>query len=216
MYSQCCYRLVPFGTVIHDRFDWNKKTLVGYPNLIIPGSLANEQFGNVWQEHHEILEKDNYQMCEAALLADKSYMLCVDWNNVQYDCYTMSGTVECRRVPEHTPYRTYTKYALDLDRYAPVGVEVTDYSQLRFSSGTIYRIAYADGIIHTALGRFKLDKEICNRLRKWRPDYKLYKLIREPNNNMFGYLFLDTGYGLLTVDGNGNLEIQEVPYGIEI
>lgn len=211
MLCHCCYRLVPRGTVIHDMFDEKKKTLVDYPQLIRPGSLDREVFGNIYTDNVE--ERDNYQMCESALLADPSYMFVLDWNNVQYDCYTMKGTVECRKVPEHTPYRVYENFVLNIDDYAPVGVEVTDYAQLRFSCGSIFRIAYANGVIHTALGRFKLPEDICSRLRKWRPDYKLYKTIRDVQNEYFGYLFLDTSYGLLSVDAHGNLEILEVPYG---
>lgn len=213
MQCHCCYRLVPSGTVIHDMFDETKKTLVSYPELIIPGSLDNEQFGNIYNPY--TYERDNYQMCESALLADKLYMFVLDWNNCQYDCYTIDGRVEFRQVPDYAPYMTVEKLVLNIDDYAPCGVEVTEYSQLRFSSGSIFRIAYANGVIHTAKGRFRLSESMCNRLRKWRPDYKLYKIIRD-TDEYFGYLFLDTGYGLLSVTPEGELAIREVPYGIEI
>lgn len=216
MFSHCCYRLVPNGTVIHDKIDWQTRTLMDYPKLLRPGALKDEKFGNIFVLNHNREERDNYQMCESALLSDKSYMLCIDWNNVQYDCYTMKGTVECRRVPEHIPYVTYDHFALDIDDYAAVGVEVTEYAQLRFSCGSVFRIAYANGVIHTSYGRFTLSPELCDRLRKWRPDYTYYKLIRDPENDLIGYLFLDTGYAFLSVNGDGELSIKEVPYGNKI
>ena len=214
MRVQCCYRLSPMGSVIHDLFDTSTKDLVKNKHLLVHNALRDEKFFP--EEYTKCELKDDHQMVEAALLSSPDYVFCLEWSNRQYDCYTLSGRCDCKKVPEEEPYVNYSRMVLDISDYADCGVEVTEYVQLRYGIRSIFRIVCYGGYIYCAKGTFKLSDSIYSRLREFRPDYSIYKQLRD-GSQYFGYLFLDTAYGLLSQDiKTGELIITEVPYGNKI
>lgn len=214
MRVECCYRLSPHGSVIHDQLDTDTRKLIRNPEILVEGCFNDEVFDA--KSYSEELMRDTFAMCEAALLSDKAYVFCKDWNNKQYDCCSKTGVVDCKKVPEDDPYVRYYKYVINIDEYSECGVETTEFVQLRYSTPSIFRIVCKDGFIYTAHGKFKLPKEQYDRLRVFRPDYQIYKLIRD-DFEYFGYLFFDTSYGLLKRDPTtGELIVEEVPYGCKV
>lgn len=213
MKVQCCFRLSTNGSVIHDTFDSITCRMTHYNDLFIKDNLKNiKNLERAYQdgEHH-----DDYAMTEAALLSDPNYVCCIESLNHQYDCFTKTGLVECKYTPEDKPYQQYENFILDIGRFYEVGVEITEYNQLRYTSTTPYRLLMDDAYLYTSIGRFEIPDEYLTRICGFRPDYKLYKSIRDGDQKgypWFGWVFLDTAYGLIAND-RGTLKIREVPYG---
>lgn len=211
MLVQGCFRLTAHGSVIHDKYDTDKHEFVNYKNIVVSRNMTNNIY---YAKNYLEVHSDFYAMCEAALLSDPRYRLCVEWNNLQYNCFTDTGICDCKKTPEAEPYNTYDCFAIDCDGYAECGIEVTEYVQIRYTSRYPYRIVYKDGLIYTSKGKFTLPSEIEVKLAGYTPNIAPYKIIRE-TNEYFGWLYLTDGLCFLKKFGD-KLITKEVPYGNKI
>jgi hypothetical protein len=203
-----CFRLSQHGSVIHDKYDTDKYKFIHYKEIVIGENMHDNIY---YPKNYLDVHTDFYAMCEAALLADPRYRLSIEWNNLQFNCYTDTGVCDCRRVPEEEPYNTFNCIAINCDGYAECGVEVTEYCQLRFTSKYPYRIVYKDGYIYSSKGKFKLPREIEAKLTGYIPNIAPYKIIRE-SDEYFGWLYLKDGLAFLSLFGD-KISFKEVPYG---
>ena len=212
MLVDCCFRLGPYGSVIHTKYDSLSKKFIEYNDLFEPHCFDNMEVRDTFYEQNKYILIDMYRMTEAALLSDPQYVVAIDHNLGEIRCALQEGLVDVKKTPEDASYVTYRQRVLNTKDFSWCGVEQTVYTQLRFQNRVPFRIACKDGYIYTSRGRFYLEYDVWHRLRNFTNDYKLFKKIRD-SEDYFGYLFMDTGYALMSLDINNKLILTEVPYG---
>lgn len=205
MFVEACVRVDPNGSIIHDKYDTEGRDLVQMYrrtnlNRVVPDYTYNPF-------NYEKYKIDWYRGVESALLSCVEYALVFIGPTNHYHCYRFDGSLDFKKVPDIEPYATVDDSGLRFGSFQACGVEVTEYSQLRYTSN-IFKIACDIEKIYTSRGVFDLPIEI-DRIMPWKKDFSVYKDIRD-SQAWFGYLFIDVGYLLLGIDKNGHLMIREV------
>ena len=206
MLVDCCFRLTKLGSVIHSKFDTDKKEVVGYPGLIIPENIKYN-LGNPDFQYRR--PRDNFKLVEACLLRD-NFWFAIDNNNVEIWCFDWEGLMYCLIYPEANPNsvsdRMIRNFSFD-DLYE-VGIEFPEYSQFRYHSPLAWRIVYSNGILYTSKGKIRIEQDVIDRLAEIRPSKDIHEKLRE-ELNIVGYVFLLDGILLIHTD-NGVLKTREV------
>lgn len=206
MQVEACVRVIPNGSIIHDKYDTDNRDLVElYRRTNLNRSVPEYKYNPFDYEKHRI---DWYRGVEAALLSCVEYAIVFVGPTNHYHCYRFDGGLDVKKVPDIEPYVTSEGPGVNLTTFQACGVEVTEFSQLRYTSN-IFKIACDIEKIYTTKGVFDLPINV-DRLLQWKKDFKVYKDIRD-SQAWFGYLFTDTGYLLLGIDKNGKLMTKEVP-----
>lgn len=205
MLVEACLRVVPNGSILHDKYDTSSRDLVkAYRRTNINRVVPEYDYNPFTYEKYKI---DWYSGVESAILSCVDYALVFIGPTNHYHCYRFDGGIDFKKVPDNEPYASSDGPGVNLNTFLSCGVEVTEFCQLRYTSN-IFKIACDIEKIYTSKGIFKLPIEI-DRIMQWRKDFSVYKDIRD-SQAWFGYLFTDTGYLLLGIDKNGELMTREV------
>lgn len=206
MLVEACVRVVPNGSILHDKYDTENMDLVQmYRRTNLNRVVPDYNYNPFNYEKYKI---DWYSGVESALLSCVEYAVVFVGPTNHYHCYRFDGGLDVKKVPDIDPYVTSDGPGISLTTFQACGVEVTEFCQLRYTSN-IFKIACDVEKIYTSKGVFDLPIDV-DRLLQWRKDFSVYKDIRD-SQAWFGYLFTDTGYLVLGIDRNGNLMIKEVP-----
>lgn len=206
MLVEACVRVVPNGSVIHDKYDTDTRDLVQLYRRTNLNRVVQEYRYNPFD--YEKYKIDWYKGVESALLSCVEYALVFIGPTNHYHCYRFDGTLDIKKVPDIEPYAQSNAPGINMALFQSCGVEVTEFCQLRYTSN-IFKIACDIEKIYTSKGVFDLPISI-DRIKGWEKDFTQYKDIRD-SQAWFGYLFIDTGYLLLGIDKNGKLMTREVP-----
>ncbi len=205
MLVEACVRVVPNGSILHDKYDTESRDLVQMYRRTCLNRVAMDYSYNLFDyEKHNI---DWYSGVESALLSCVDYALVFVGPTNHYHCYRFDGSLDIKKVPDIDPYATIEEPGFVLNNFLSCGVEVTEFCQLRYTSN-IFKIACDLEKIYTSKGVFDLPIDGDNILQ-WHKDFSIYKEIRD-SQAWFGYLFTKSGYLVLGIDRNGNLMTKEV------
>lgn len=205
MLAEACVRVIPNGSILHDRYDTDSRDLVQmYRRTNLNRVVPEYKYNPFDYEKHKI---DWFRGVESALLSCVEYALVFVGPTNHYHCYRFDGGLDVKKVPDIEPYVTSDGPGVRLTTFQACGVEVTEFNQLRYTAN-IFKIAYDIEKIYTSKGVFDLPIS-ADRIKPWTKDFSVYKDIRD-SQAWFGYIFIDTGYLLLGIDAKGNLMTREV------
>ena len=205
MLVEACVRVLRNGSVIHDKYDTDKRDLVQlYRRTNLNRVVPEYQYNPFDYEKYKI---DWYRGTESALLSCDDYAVVFVGPTNHYHCYRFDGGIDIKKNPDVEPYASPKADGISLTNFVACGVEVTEFSQLRYTSN-IFKIACDLEKLYTSKGVFDLPMDIDG-IMEWRKDFAQYKQIRD-SQAWFGYLFTTTGYLWLGIDKNGELMTREV------
>lgn len=214
MLVECCYRLGPSGSVIHDKWDVLNHTVLKNPELILPSAFNTETADYTLQHYNVRKPIDHHAMVEAVLLSDPKYVFVKDFSNRYYDAATdiSESTIYRKDTPEEPYTSWYTGAVMDNSENMSIGIEITIYHQLRYVQREpfqIYMTPYPY-TIYTSQGNYRLPDHLVEKVIGYQADLRPYKKLRD-DERAVGFIYLEDGYGILYKDTK---EIKEVPYGI--
>lgn len=205
MFVEACARVVPYGSILHDKYDTEKRDLVKmYRRTNLNRVVPEYNYNPFDYEKHKI---DWYSGVESALLSCNEYAIVFVGPTNHYHCYRFDGGLDVKKVPDIEPYAMSDGPGVKLDTFVACGIEVTEFCQLRYTSN-IFKIACDIEKIYTSRGVFDCPFDV-DRLKPWRKEFGPYKDIRD-SDMWFGYLFTDVGYLLLGQESDGRLTTMGV------
>lgn len=182
--------------------------LVKYPGIIDTSRMFFIDSAYSTEQYKGVEDAPLIGSCEALLHRERNSYMCLDVLGRYYACYGYNndyylyeGLNDLPQCIKHSGVGIP-----ECDSYC--GIELTDVVQVRYVT-YIYRIIIFGDLLVTSRGFFKCT--FTDRLQPFRSDLKPYIDLRR-QNKYFGYVFLDTGYGLLEELPNGELNVVEVPY----
>ncbi|MCM1441278.1 MAG: hypothetical protein NC131_19045, partial [Roseburia sp.] len=104
MLVEACIRVVPNGSILHDKFDTETQDLVQmYRRTNLNRILPEYHYNPFDYEKYEI---DWYSGVESALLSCNDYALVFVGPTNHYHCYRFDGLVDFKKAPDVAPYTT--------------------------------------------------------------------------------------------------------------
>lgn len=173
MEVKCCFRLIPWGEVIHSIMDSNTKIIDDMPIDFIDTRNLNT---SIYAESNYLnCETDFDKACESILLSNENHCLVIENNNMYYDVLCWNG--DCKYMTAATDNTSKIQPAIIPNKgmYIPIGYRATKPIQYR-SLDTIYRLTMSkDGskiITNDGILKPEFDTSKITRLSKTYEGYK--------------------------------------------
>ena len=151
MQIHCCYRLIPYGEVIHSTYDTDSGEIIGMPADWFRAEMLDlPEYSN----RSYVGSKSNYEaMCESMLLSNNNFALVVENNNIGYYILDWYGVKFFMTAPTDNRDSSSGCGMPNQDNYKSIGYRTTQLKQLRACKG-IYRLVQnrSDNLVHTNRG----------------------------------------------------------------
>lgn len=151
MRVKCCYRLVPYGEVIHSEYDSDTREILGMPDDWFNAKLLDLPEYSIRAYKGS---KSNYEaMCESMLLCKNDFALVVENNDIGYYILDWYGVKRFMEAPTDTRDSSSGSGIPNQDNYKSIGFRVTQLKQLRACAG-VYRLVMnrRTNLVHTNRG----------------------------------------------------------------
>lgn len=201
---ECCFKIAKYGSIIHDRIDYDTWQLEKYGKFVKTSHMAKPDGVIYDKRKYDGSLQDHAATCEAFMLRDKNIFMCVEVVNKWYMMYTHDNDALTYTDLEAGPNEAGVCYSdmFDIENVYYVGTELVDSYTIRYCPWT-YRICLKDGYIFTSKGIFECPIPISE-LTGYRPELTKYLEMRY-QKKYFGYLFIKDGYLLLYLNEDGSI-----------
>lgn len=191
MKANCCYRLIPFGEVIHSKWDIFTKEVEGLPKEFMDTQLLNLEPYSPQCYLKDPEDADYASMCESILLANNDIAIVFEYGTIGYETLRWDGGWRFMRNAVDEKNDILDSYIPGTSHFKQIGFRPTKLIQYR-ACPTIFRMAMSvDGkYIYTNDGRLEVTFD-TTKLEDIAHNFAGYKEAVE--KGYYGVVYMDGG-----------------------